>query len=73
MSGDRIVDGPDGKRLLRIQTPTGKHVTRRQYLARHEALRDPPPCVYGHFDCAAWEGGPCSNEIAAELEAEAER
>jgi len=23
------------------------------------------PCEHGHFGCAAWENGPCSNEIAA--------
>jgi hypothetical protein len=25
-------------------------------------------CTHGHFDCATREGGPCSNEAAAELD-----
>lgn len=24
---------------------------------------DPQPCQYGHFDCSAVDGGPCSDEM----------
>lgn len=26
-----------------------------------------PPCEHGHYDCAAWDRGPCSAEIRAEM------
>lgn len=51
-----------------IVTRRGKKMSERQYLAlayaamsRDRAL----PCKHGHFGCAAWEGGPCSNEMEA--------
>lgn len=25
------------------------------------------PCVYGHFDCSWFEGGPCANERCARI------
>jgi hypothetical protein len=25
------------------------------------------PCVYGHFNCAAWDNGPCSDELTGEF------
>lgn len=41
----------------------------RRYLGIVNSLSgrgcDVPPCEYGHFGCAAWEGGPCSAEVAA--------
>ncbi len=59
---------PDG----RIKTPRGRVMTYRQYLALHvaQSMRsegDSPPCEHGHYDCACWDRGPCSNEVASFL------
>lgn len=54
-----------------IRTPRGKSMTLRRYVAfqamRFSSHAGAAPCEYGHFDCAAWERGPCSDEIRAEL------
>ncbi len=51
----------------RIQTPKGRTVTDKQYIGLLRGLRDARPCVYGHLDCAVWEGGPCSDELMSEI------
>ena len=59
-----------------IRTRRGKKLTPRQYLAlvamqqgREMSPNHPgaPACEHKHFGCAGWEGGPCSNEVAAGL------
>lgn len=60
------------KPIPKISTPRGGHLTPRQYLARVDRLSDPYPCVHGHFDCAAWEGGPCYAETLALVETDEE-
>lgn len=52
-----------------IRTPRGKRMTPARYLvfarmASARAAGGGPPCIEGHFDCAGWDGGPCSNAIA---------
>lgn len=47
-----------------IETPTGKRLTPRAYVARVARLKDAPECEHGHFHCAAWASGPCANEVA---------
>jgi hypothetical protein len=50
----------------KIRTPKGKFVTVKQYVAL--ANRNDQPCEHGHFGCAAWEHGPCSDELLSALE-----
>lgn len=60
----------------KIKTPRGRVMTQRQYMALHEAQvrrsrwGDTAACEYGHFDCACWERGPCTNEIGGSLDLE---
>ncbi len=49
-----------------ITTPTGKRISPRAYVARVSRLLDPPPCEHGHFGCAAWDDGPCTDELSCE-------
>jgi hypothetical protein len=61
---------------LRLNAGVASTADRRVYLSRVERLwlhRGPEPCRYGHFDCAATEGGPCSNEVVSELPIDDER
>lgn len=55
-----------------IRTPKGKHITPKQYVVLHMAAfernGDTPPCVNGHYGCAVWEDGPCSAELAADMD-----
>ncbi len=54
--------------MLLIKTPKGKALTGRKYVAlvRAQQARDQAhPCMNGHFDCAAWENGPCLAAIEA--------
>lgn len=57
---------------MTIFTPKGKKMSPGQYLALHQArfTREgtAPACKYGHFDCAAWEDGPCSDELRTQQE-----
>lgn len=59
-----------------IRTPRGRRMTVRQYLALHAATSArngwAPACEHGHFDCAAWDGGPCADELISNLEQEKE-
>jgi len=57
-----------GKARKSIKTPRGKLMSVPQYLsltmARSAATQGGgPACEHGHFDCAAWEGGPCADEL----------
>lgn len=57
----------------KIRTPRGRLVTVRQYIALTQNLRDGGhPCEYGHFGCALWVDGPCSDELLSGLEAAGE-
>ena len=52
-----------------IRTPTRQAHDPARYLvfARMASARNAgggPACIEGHFDCAGWESGPCSNAIA---------
>lgn len=47
-----------------IRTPAGGKISPRQYVERVCRLKFAEPCEYGHFGCAAWDGGPCSDEQA---------
>ena len=54
--------------MNRIRTPRGKYLTPRRYLALADAqntrsIGGGPSCALGHYGCAAWEGGPCSDEL----------
>ncbi len=49
-----------------IPTPSGKKLSPRAYVDRVSRLKDPPPCKHGHFGCAAWDDGPCTDELFAE-------
>jgi hypothetical protein len=56
-----------------FRTPRGKNVTVAQYLASQRRLSyadKASECEYGHDGCAAWDRGPCLNEILCEQEAE---
>ena len=60
----------------KILTPRKKRITVRQYLALRNCRFWSPvgasPCEHGHYDCAAWEHGPCSQELAAAHDIEIE-
>ncbi len=56
-----------------VRTPKGKCITMARYLAltRAQQGRDhAAPCVHHHFGCAAWAGGPCSDEHGLDNHAE---
>lgn len=40
--------------------PTAAEQTILEYV--ESAAEVQAPCKYGHYHCAAWDGGPCSNE-----------
>ncbi len=48
-----------------IRTPKGKHISPAQYVARVYRMIDPPCCRHLHFGCAAWDRGPCSDEVGS--------
>ena len=50
----------------KIRTPRGKFITVNQYVAL--AGRNDQPCEHGHFGCAAWNHGPCSDELLSAQE-----
>lgn len=50
----------------KMRTPKGKYITAKQYLAL--AQRNDQPCEHGHFGCAAWDRGPCSDELQCMLD-----
>jgi hypothetical protein len=52
----------------RIRTPRGRYVTVGQYITL--ANRNECSCEYGHIGDAAWQGGPCMDELLSEQEAE---
>ncbi len=35
------------------------------YLRRLDRLKHPQDCANGHMDCAAWNAGPCKDELLA--------
>ena len=37
---------------------------------QNQVSRDPYPCKYGHLECAAWNKGPCIDEIMSTIEAD---
>lgn len=55
-----------------IRTPKGKRLSFKQYVALTEARQSSrngaDVCEHGHFECAAWHHGPCSDEIRANIE-----
>lgn len=51
-----------------IRTPNRKFISPRRYVAR--ARGKDHVCEHGHFGCAAWEHGPCKDEILFALESE---
>jgi len=54
--------------MITIRTPKGKRLS----LAQYEALvdRNQQPCEHGHLGCAAWENGPCIDELLCRQEDE---
>ena len=42
----------------------------KKYRALVYRLNEAHPCIHGHYDCAAWERGPCVCEIAADANLE---
>lgn len=46
---------------FRVTTPTGKRISFPVYFS--QANRRNCHCEYGHFNCAAWDDGPCSDEM----------
>lgn len=64
-----IVPQAPPKRVdLQIKTPNGRRMSVKQYIALHAAqlarsADGTAACEYGHFDCACWEGGPCTDEL----------
>lgn len=53
--------------MSKIRTPRGRLISVNQYLAL--VNRNDQICEYGHFACAAWHHGPCSDELISEQEA----
>lgn len=45
----------------KFRTPKNKWITANQYLAL--ARKNECSCIYGHIGDAAWDGGPCMDEI----------
>jgi len=35
----------------------------KKFLTKHNRLKNPPPCEYGHYDCSTEESGACLNEV----------
>jgi hypothetical protein len=59
----------------KIRTPRGKLVSVARYLGlvtAQEMRYGASSCSSGHYGCAAWAGGPCSAELAANAESEEE-
>jgi len=52
--------------LNKIRTPKGRRITAKQYL--NLANVNGLPCEHGHLSCAAWDGGPCTDELLSMLE-----
>jgi hypothetical protein len=57
-------------RTATLKTPKGKTITVGQYIALAE--RNGQPCEHEHLTCAAWDHGPCSDELASQQETENE-
>jgi hypothetical protein len=57
----------DKRANVKIRTRRGRLLTLSQYVALVQA--NDQPCRHGHFSCAAWDGGPCIDELLAEQEA----
>ena len=61
--------------MNKIRTPKGKLITAAQYVGLWHSLSNRTggaafAChTYGHIDCAAWKGGPCSAEMQHKVEA----
>ena len=54
-----------------IVTPRNKRLTPKQYSALVRMMQGrgtAAACENGHFDCAAWRGGPCENAQASEAD-----
>lgn len=63
--------------MHRLDTGTANTADRRVYVSRVERsnrwARSGTPCRHGHYDCAAIEGGPCSDEVASGLPEETDQ
>lgn len=56
-----------------IKTPKGKFISPRWYLHLHTVRSDSDfasenNCEHGHLGCAAWEAGPCFDEVLSAVE-----
>lgn len=49
--------------IIKVRSRRGRLISARQYAGLANALD--LPCEHAHFGCAAWEGGPCSDELLA--------
>ena len=56
---------------MKVRTPKGKLLTVEQYVAL--ANRNEQPCEHGHLSCAAWEHGPCMDELLSQQEEQEEQ
>ena len=52
----------------KIRTPRGRRISVGSYVAL--ANRNEQVCEHGHFSCAAWDHGPCSDELLSAIEAD---
>jgi len=57
--------------MRKIRTPRGRYLTIDQYV--NLAARNEKVCQYGHFGCAAWDNGPCMDELLNLQDAEAQK
>ncbi len=51
--------------IARVEAGKATDGQRRTYAARVRALKDPPACKHGHYECALVERGPCLDETLA--------
>ena len=56
---------------MKIRTPQGRYLTIDQY-CNFVACND-KDCQYGHFSCAAWDNGPCMDELLSLQDSEAQK
>lgn len=57
-----------------VRSNTGKRWIFPRDLSRYLGLvaRNEQPCEHGHFGCAAWDGGPCHDELLHEYQPDEE-
>ena len=56
--------------VRRLDAGTATNRDRRVYVARVQRAgmwQVGPACRYGHYECAAFKGGPCMGEVLSEL------